>query len=1056
MFKKFIERPVLSTVISIIIVILGILGIITLPISQYPEIAPPTVQVSASYQGANADVVMSSVVVPLEEQINGVEDMTYMTSSANNDGSATITINFKLGTNPDLAAVNVQNRVARATSLLPAEVTRAGVITAKRQPSNVLIFSLYSDDPTAYDQKFLQNYAEINLIPQIKRITGVGDVNAFGQSIYTMRIWLKPDVMAAYSLVPNDINIALAEQNIEAAPGQLGEQGQQSFQYTLKYTGRLQDEAQFGDMIIRTAENGQVLKLKDIAEIEMGAQSYASSSLLNGMPALGFAVNQTAGSNAKEVITAALKVLETAQEDFPHGINYTVLTNVNDFLDASIEKVLHTLIEAFILVFLVVFIFLQDFRSTLIPAIAVPVAIVGTFFFLSLFGFTINLLTLFALVLAIGIVVDDAIVVVEAVHAKLDQGYTDAKKATFDAMDEITGAIISITLVMSAVFVPVSFISGSSGVFFKQFGLTLAIAIILSAVNALTLSPALCALFLKPHKDDQHAKKKNFLKRFYAAFNASFDSMTQKYKKSVHFLAKKKWIAGLGLALFTITFIWTMNTTPKGFVPNEDLGSIMSDIALPPGSSQERTDEVMNKIDSIVRTIPEVRLTLKVVGRAIISGSGSSYGMVITRLKPWDERQRDVKAIIAELFAKTANIKEARVIFFAPPTIQGFGMSGGFEFQLQDRTGGSIADFTAVSQQLLAALNQRPEIQYASTSFNPSFPQYLITANVAKIKQAGLTVNDVMSVMQGYYGGVYASNFNKFGKQYRVVYQADPKYRANLESLNNVYVRTPSGAMAPITTFIATERVYGPQAISRFNLYTSIAITGSPNQGYSSGDALKAVQEETAKVLPTGYGYEFSGLSREEQSAGSQTVFIFLLCLVFVYFLLCAQYESYILPLAVILSLPVGLAGVFIFDKMFGIDNNIYTQITLIMLIGLLAKNAILIVEFAVERRRRGMTILNAALEGATARLRPILMTSFAFILGIMPLMLSFGVGAAGNTSIGTGAVGGMLFGTVFGVFFIPVLFIVFQTLQEKVSSKSPFYEGITAETQEPVEPNQQ
>lgn len=1038
MFKKFIERPVLSTVISIIILILGILGILTLPISQYPEIAPPTVQVSASYQGANADVVMSSVVVPLEEQINGVEDMTYMTSSAGNDGSATITINFKLGTNPDLAAVNVQNRVARATSLLPAEVTRAGVITAKRQSSNVLIFALYSDDP-AYDQKFLQNYAEINLIPQVKRINGVGDVNAFGQSIYTMRLWLKPDVMAAYSLIPSDINAALADQNIEAAPGQLGEQGQQSFQYTLKYTGRLKDEAQFGDIIIRTAENGQVLKLKDVARIEMGAQSYASSVKLNGKSALGFAVNQTAGSNAKEVIDGALKALENAKVDFPKGINYEVLTNVNDFLDASIEKVLHTLVEAFILVFIVVFIFLQDFKSTLIPAISVPVAIVGTFFFLSLFGFTINLLTLFALVLAIGIVVDDAIVVVEAVHAKLDQGYKSARKATIDAMDEITGAIISITLVMAAVFIPVSFISGSSGVFFKQFGLTLAISIILSAINALTLSPALCALFLKPHKDDAEHGKKGFVKRFYAAFNTSFETMTRKYKGSVYFLAKRKWMAGIGLLAFIVALVWAMNTTPKGFVPNEDLGSIFSDISLPPGTSQERTDEVVSKIDSIVRTVPEVRLTLKVVGRALISGSGSSYGMVISRLKPWNERKRDVKTIIGELFAKTANMKEAKIIFFAPPTIQGFGTGGGFEFQLQDKTGGTIANFAQVSNQFLAALNQRPEIQYAATSFNPNFPQYLITANVAKIKQAGLNVNDVMNVMQGYYGGVYASNFNKFGKQYRVVYQADPQYRANLESLNNVYVRTPSGTMAPITGFISTERVYGPQAISRFNLYTSIAITGNPKPGYSSGDALKAVQEEAAKILPQGYGYEFSGLSREEQSAGSQTVFIFLLCLIFVYFLLCAQYESYVLPLAVILSLPVGLAGVFIFDKIFGIDNNIYTQITVIMLIGLLAKNAILIVEFAVERRRKGMTILQAALEGATARLRPILMTSFAFILGIMPLMLSFGVGAAGNTSIGTGAVGGMLFGTVFGVFVIPVLFIVFQTLQEKVSSKSPF-----------------
>lgn len=1040
MFKKFIERPVLSTVISIIIVILGVLGLITLPVSQYPEIAPPTVQVSASYQGANADVVLNSVVIPLEEQINGVEDMTYMTSSASNDGTATITINFKLGTNPDLAAVNVQNRVARASSLLPAEVTRSGVITAKRQASNVLIFGIYSDS-ASYDQKFLQNYANINLIPQIKRVNGVGDATAFGLMDYSMRIWLKPDVMATYGLVPNDVSLALAEQNVEAAPGQFGEQGDQSFQYTLKYSGRLKNEVEFSNIIIKTAENGQILRLKDIARIELGAQSYASTVRFNGKPALGIAINQTAGSNAKDVIEGSIKILDQASLTFPKGVYYTSLVNVNDFLDASIEKVIHTLIEAFILVFIVVFIFLQDFRSTLIPAISVPVAILGTFFFLSLFGFTINLLTLFALVLAIGIVVDDAIVVVEAVHAKLDHGYKSAKKATIDAMEDITGAIISITLVMAAVFIPVSFIQGSSGVFYKQFGLTLAIAIILSAINALTLSPALCALLLKPHADD-HGKKKNFMQRFYAAFNTSFDTMTNRYKRSVSFLARRKWLAGAGLALFTVVLIWTMNTTPKGFVPNEDLGTIMSDISLPPATSLEQTAIVIKQIDSIAHTIPEIKNSLTVVGRSMISGSGSSYGMVIGKLLPWNERKRDVKAIIGELFAKTANIKGARVIFFAPPTIQGFGTSGGFEFQLQDKTGGDINKFNTVGNEFLAALSKRPEIQYASTSFNPNFPQYQIDVNVATVKQAGLSVSDVLATLQGYYGGVYASNFNKYGKQYRVMYQADAPYRANQETLNNIYVRNSSGKMAPISNFISLKKVYGPQAISRFNLFTSIAVTGSPNPGYSSGDALKAVQEEAAIHLPSGFGYEFSGLSREEMSSGSQTIYIFLLCVIFVYFLLCAQYESYILPLAVLISLPIGLAGVFIFDKIFGVDNNIYTQITLIMLVGLLAKNAILIVEFAVDRRRKGMSIVSAAISGATARLRPILMTSFAFILGLLPLMLSTGVGAAGNKSIGTGAVGGMLIGTIFGIFVIPTLFIVFQSLQERVSNKSPFDDG--------------
>jgi HAE1 family hydrophobic/amphiphilic exporter-1 len=1041
MFKKFIEKPVLSTVISIIIVILGVLGLVTLPVSQYPEIAPPTVQVSASYQGANADVVMNSVVIPLEEQINGVEDMTYMTSTASNDGNATITINFKLGTNADLAAVNVQNRVSRATSLLPAEVTRSGVITAKRQASNVLIFGIYSDS-ASYDQKFLQNYANINLIPQVKRINGVGDASAFGLMDYTMRIWLKPDVMATYGLVPNDVSIALAEQNIEAAPGQFGEQGKQSFQYTLKYSGRLKNETEFSNIIIRTAGNGQVLRLKDIARIELGAQSYASSVRFNGKPALGIAINQTAGSNAKDVIEGSLQVLETASQSFPTGMHYTALVNVNDFLDASIEKVIHTLIEAFILVFLVVFLFLQDFRSTLIPAISVPVAIVGTFFFLSLFGFTINLLTLFALVLAIGIVVDDAIVVVEAVHAKLDQGYTSAKKATIDAMEDITGAIISITLVMAAVFIPVSFIQGSSGVFYKQFGLTLAIAIILSATNALTLSPALCALFLKPHKDD-HGKSAGFMQRFYTGFNTSFDLMTNRYKKSVGFLARKKWLAVLGIAAFTGILIWTMSTTPKGFVPNEDLGTIMSDISLPPSTSQERTNEVIAQIDSIVHTIPEIKNSLRVVGRSMISGSGSSYGMVISRLEPWSERKRDVKEIIGELFAKTGGIKGAKIIFFAPPTIQGFGTSGGFEFQLQDKTGGDINKFNTIGNEFLAALSKRPEIQYASTSFNPNFPQFQVDVNVATVKQAGLNVSDVLGVLQGYFGGVYASNFNKFGKQYRVMYQADAQYRANEQSLNGIYVRNANGNMAPITEFITLRKVYGPQAISRFNLFTSIAVTGNPKTGFSSGDALKAVQEEAEIHLPAGYGYEFSGLSREEMAGGSQTIYIFLLCVVFVYFLLCAQYESYILPLAVLVSLPIGLAGVFIFDKIFSVDNNIYTQITLIMLIGLLAKNAILIVEFAVDRRRKGMSIVDAAIEGATARLRPILMTSFAFILGLLPLMLSTGVGAAGNKSIGTGAVGGMLVGTIFGIFVIPALFIIFQSLQERISNKSPFDENV-------------
>jgi HAE1 family hydrophobic/amphiphilic exporter-1 len=1032
MFNKFIERPVLSTVISILIVILGVLGIITLPVSQYPEIAPPTVVVSAAYQGASAEVVLNSVVVPLEEQINGVEDMTYMTSTANNDGTGMITIYFKLGTNPDLAAVNVQNRVARATSLLPQEVTRAGVTTQKRQSSNVLIFTLYSENPS-YDQVFLQNYANINIIPQIKRVNGVGDATTFGTKDYSMRIWLKPDIMAIYGLVPNDIGALLAEQNIEAAPGQFGEQGEESFQYVIKYKGRLKDETEFGDIVVRATADGQVLRLKDIARIELGSQTYSGFSFVNGHPAIGVAIAQTAGSNAQDVINGSLAVLDQASNEFPTGISYTQMVNVNKFLDASIQKVISALIEAFILVFIVVYIFLQDWRSTLIPAIAVPVAIVGTFFFLSLFGFTINLLTLFALVLAVGIVVDDAIVVVEAVHAKLEGGAKSAREASFGAMNDISGAIISITLVMSAVFIPVSFIGGSTGVFYKQFGLTLAISIILSAINALTLSPALCALILKPHHDE-HGLKKNFLDRAFDHFNTAFEVTTRKYKNAAAFLVRYKWVGITALLLFTGTWAYLMRTTPTAFVPNEDMGTIFSDISLPLGASVERTEEITLEIAKIAEKFPEINNILRITGRGMISGSGSNYGMVIMELKHWKERKekgQDIQGLIQKLFAETQSIKDARVIFFSPPTIQGFGATSGFEFQLQDRAGGTVQNLSAVSDKFLAALRQKPEIQFASTSFNPNFPQYEITVDVAKAKRAGLSVNDILGVMQGYYGGVYSSNFNRFGKQFRVMYQSEPEYRTNPESLNMVQVRNANGVMAPVSQFVTLERVYGPQAINRFNLFTSVSINGATNQGFSSGDAIRVIKEVADETLPTGYGYEFSGMTREEMESGGQTIYIFLLCLVFVYFLLSAQYESYLLPFAVIFSLPIGMAGAFIFTKWFDISNNIYVQITLIMLIGLLAKNAILIVEYAIARRRSGMDLVKSAIEGAEARFRPILMTSFAFILGLLPLMTASGAGANGNQSIGTGAIGGMLIGTIFGVFVVPMLFVIFQGIQE-------------------------
>jgi len=1033
MLKTFIERPVLSTVISIIIVTLGVLGMVSLPISQYPDIAPPTIQVQASYTGANADVVLKSVIVPLEQQINGVENMDYVTSTAGNDGSANITVSFKVGSDPNLAAVNVQNAVSRATPLLPQEVTKAGVTVQKKQTSTLLIFSLYSDSP-AYDQSFLQSYAEINVLPAIKRIQGVGDASSPGQRTYAMRIWLNTQAMASYGLVPADITAALAEQNIQAAPGQFGERGGQAFQYVITYPGTLLSPEQFGDIIIRASTRSRLLRLKDVGRIELGALNYFNSTRTNGLNSVSIDVAQVAGSNAREVIQETLKVMDDAAKSFPKGIHYVVLQNIDDFLTASIDKVIHTLIEAFILVFIVVFIFLQDFRSTLIPAISVPVAIIGTFFFLNVFGFTINLLTLFALILAIGIVVDDAIVVVEAVHAKLDSGYTSPHQASIDALGEISGAIISITLVMSAVFVPVSFIGGSSGIFYKQFGLTLAIAILLSAINALTLSPALCALFLKPHTTTE--KHRGFLQRFYLAFNVSFEKMTGKYAATIRFFSKKKWIPLSFLGVFIVLLIYVSGIVPAGFVPAEDLGAINCNISLPPDASLERTDAVTHKVEAIAKGIPEVNNILAVTGRGPLSGNGNNYGTIIMRLKPWADRKRDAQAIVKELYDKTANITEAEVKFFTPPAIQGFGNSNGFAFQLQDKTGGDIAVFYKISKDFLSALSQRPEIQFATTAFNPNFPQYTMNVNVAKVKDAGMNVTDITNVMQGYFGGIYASNFNEFGQQYRVIVQASPEYRMTPESLNGVFVRTPNNQMVPVTEFITLSQTYGPQSITRFNLFNSISVNGSPQYGYSSGQAIAAIQQVAAETLPQGYGFEFSGLIREEISGKSQSVYIFILCLIFVYLLLSAQYESYIIPFAILLTVPVGLSGAFMFAWMLGISNNVYVQITLIMLIGLLAKNAILIVEYALERRKSGMSIAEAAAQGAQARLRPILMTSFAFILGLIPLMTSSGAGANGNHSIGSGAVGGMLFGTVFGLFITPVLFMIFQSLQEKMKKQ--------------------
>jgi HAE1 family hydrophobic/amphiphilic exporter-1 len=1034
MLNKFIERPVLSTVISIIIFMLGILGLVGLPIEQYPDIAPPTVRVSANYAGANAEVVMNSVIIPLEEQINGVEGMTYMTSSATNDGNGSINVFFRVGADPNMAAVEVQNRVSSATGILPAEVTRAGVSVRKQQGGMLLISAIYSEDPQ-YDQIFLQNYIEINVLPRLRRVNGVGGANAFGQMTYSMRIWLKPDLMAVYGLVPGDVVSALNDQNIEAAPGRFGEQGDQSFQYVIRYTGKLKSVEEFEDVIIRADENGQFLRLKDVARVELGSQSYNSDTRVNGLPSTNIAISQTAGSNARDVIKESLKVLDEAAASFPVGMNYTNLVNANVFLDESIEKILRTLLEAFILVFIVVYLFLQDFRSTLIPAISVPVAIVGTFFFLYLFGFSINLLTLFALLLAIGIVVDDAIVVVEAVHAKLDQDYPSAHKAAVDAMSEISVAIVSITLVMASVFIPVTFITGSTGVFYKQFGITLAIAIILSAVNALTLSPALAAIFLKPK--NRELQKKGWLNRFFKVFNAGFEAGKNRYSRYVTYFTGKRWLVIVAVIVFGLSFFILMKTRPAGFVPEEDMGAIFVNISLPPAASFERTAVVAKEVDSIARTIPQIHNILRMVGQNFMAGAGSSYAMVILELKNWKERKGVSNTdIIQTLMQKTSGIRDARIMPFSRPTIQGFGISGGFTFELQNREGHTIQEFNKAAQDFLAALNQRPEIQSAYTTFNPNFPQYLLSVNVPKLKEAGLTVSGITYVLQGYFGGIYVSNFNQFGKQYRIMVQSDASYRANPEGLNRIMIRTVGNRMAPVTEFITLERVYGPESLSRFNMYGSISVNGSPNRGYGSGDAMVAISEVAQQTLPQGFGFEYSGVSREEQSSGSQTIYIFMLSLLFVYFLLSALYESYLLPFAVLLSLPVGLTGIYVFDAIFGIDNNIYTQISLIMLIGLLSKNAILIVEFASARREKGMAVIAAAIEGAKVRLRPILMTSLAFIIGITPLMFSTGAGANGNKSIGFSAVGGMLFGTLLGVLVIPALFVIFQSVQERLSSK--------------------
>ncbi|MBQ9569724.1 MAG: efflux RND transporter permease subunit [Alloprevotella sp.] len=1040
--SRFIERPVLSTVISILIVILGVIGLTSLPITQFPDIAPPTISVRTSYTGANAQTVLNSVIIPLEEQINGVEGMDYMTSSATNTGSATITITFKQGMDPDMCAVNVQNRVSMALGLLPAEVTRVGVITMKRQSSMLMVFSLV-DESDRFTREFIENYAKINIIPQVQRINGVGDAMVMGGN-YSMRIWLDPAKMAEYHLMPTDITGVLATQNIEAAPGTIGERENQTYQYTLTWKGRLSTETEFGEMIIKALPNGEFLRLKDVARIELGRETYAFGGKVNGHNSVSCIVFQIAGTNATTTVQNLEKMIEEVKPTLPTGMNIVQAQNVNDFLFASIEEVVKTLIEAFLLVFLVVYIFLQDMRSTLIPAIAIPVSLIGTFFALNLMGFSLNLLTLNALVLAIAIVVDDAIVVVEGVHAKLDQGYKSPKKASIDAMSELGSAIVSITLVMMAVFIPVSFIGGTSGTFYRQFGLTMAIAIGFSALNALTLSPALCALFLKPHGEEE--KKKGFVGRFHAWFNRFFDRQLNKYKSAVVRITRRPLITVGAVVVGILALVLLMKATPQSLIPSEDTGTILGAVTLPPGTSQDRTDAILDQVDSIVAASPAVESHTIISGFGMTGGQGASYGSIMVKLKPWAERslKESSQVISINLLLQCRNVvKDAQVLFFQPPMVPGFGATNGFTFSMQDRTGGDLNRFFEVTQNFLAELLKRPEIQQAQTTFNPSFPQYLIDIDVAQCMKAGLTPADILTTLQGYYGGLYSSNFNRFGKLYRVMVQADRASRINTESLKNIMVRNGAN-MAPITQFMTMKRIYGPDNINRFNMYTSIDVNGSPAEGYTSGEAMQAIKEVAEQHLPQGYSYEYSGMSREESNSSNTTIIVFVLCIMFIYLLLAAQYESYILPWAVILSVPFGLAGSFLLIQAMGLitfhgqpifgapQNNIYTQISLIMLIGLLAKNAILIVEFALDRRKMGMSITWAAVLGAGARLRPILMTSFAMIIGLLPMMFSFGVGANGNRSLGTAAVGGMFIGMICQIFVVPSLFVIFQAIQER------------------------
>lgn len=1032
--RTFIERPVLSAVISITIVVVGIIGLFTLPVEQYPDIAPPTIMVSTSYFGASAETLQKSVIAPLEEAINGVEDMTYMTSSATNAGTVSITVYFKQGTDPDMAAVNVQNRVSKATGQLPSEVNQVGVTTSKRQTSILQMFSLHSPDDS-YDEAFLANYISINLKPEILRISGVGDMMIMGGD-YSLRIWMKPDVMAQYRLIPSDVSAVLAEQNIESATGSFGENSDETYQYTMKYKGRRITPEEFGEIVIRSTDDGQVLKLKDIATIELGQESYAYSGTTDGHNGISCMLFQTAGSNATEVNNRINDFLEEARKDLPRGVELTQLMSSNDFLYASIHEVVKTLLEAILLVILVVYIFLQDIRSTLIPLVGIIVSLVGTFAFMAMAGFSINLITLFALVLVIGTVVDDAIVVVEAVQARFDVGYKSSYMASIDAMKGISNAVITSSLVFMAVFIPVSFMSGTSGTFYTQFGLTMAVAVGISAVNALTLSPALCALLLKPYINEDGTQKQNFAARFRKAFNAAFDVVIDRYKGIVLFFIKHRWLTGGLLVASIALLVVLMNTTKTSLVPDEDQGVVFVNVSTAAGSSLRTTDEVMKRIEQRMEQIPQVEHVQKVAGYGLLAGQGSSFGMLILKLKPWDERpgkEDNVQSVIGQVYGRTSDIKDATVFAISPGMIPGYGMGNALELHMQDKTGGDVSTFFQTTQQYLGALNQRPEIAMAYSTFDIRYPQWLVEVDPSKCKRAGISPDQVLSTLSGYYGGQYVSNFNRFSKVYKVMIQSDPQYRLDEASLGNTFVRMSNGEMAPLSQFVTLTRTYGAESLSRFNMYNSIAVNAMPADGYSTGDAIRAVQETASTALPKGYGYDYGGITREETEQSGTTAIIFGICFLMIYLILSALYESFLIPFAVLLSVPCGLMGSFLFARLFGLENNIYLQTGLIMLIGLLAKTAILLTEYAAERRKAGMGLIASALSAAKARLRPILMTALTMIFGLFPLMVASGVGANGNRSLGTGAVGGMVIGTLALLFIVPSLFIAFQWLQERI-----------------------